>query len=70
MPIGGTGKKRKIASLDKYLTRKHSIVRIQNKDNICLAQAIVVAKAKIDKDEMYENIRKSERPLMTRQPSP
>ena len=36
MPYGGTGKKRKIANLDKYLNNKRAIVRIQNKDNLCL----------------------------------
>ena len=45
MPNGGTGRKRKIANLDKYLTNKRAILRIQNKDNLCLARAIVVAKA-------------------------
>ena len=66
MPYGGTGRKRKIANLDKYLTNKRAIVRIQNKDNLCLARAIVVAKAKVDNDERYENIRKSEKPLQGR----
>ena len=63
MLYGGTGRKRKIANLDKYLTNKRSIVRIQNKDNLCLSCTIVVAKAEIDTDERCENIRKSERPL-------
>ena len=63
MPYGGTGRKRKIANLDKYLTNKRFIVRIQNKDDLCLSRAIVVAKAEIDTDERYESIRKSERPL-------
>ena len=56
MPYGGTGRKRKIANLDKYLTRKHSIVRIQNKDDLCLARAIIVAKAKVDNDERCRSI--------------
>ena len=63
MPNGGTGKKRKIANLDKYLTRKHSIVRIQNMDNLCLARAIVVAKAKVDNNERYCSINDYRGPL-------
>ena len=63
MPYGGTGRKRKIANLDKYLTRKHSIVRIQNKDNLCLARGIVVTKAKIDNNEQYRSIVNSSSPL-------
>ena len=58
MPNGGIGKKRKIANLDKYLTNKRAIVRIQNKDNLCLARAIIVAKAKVDNDTRYTQNKK------------
>ena len=63
MPYGGTGRKRKIVNLDKYLTNKRAILRIQNKDNLCLARAIVVAKAKVDNAEQYAYISDTRRPL-------
>ena len=57
MPRGGTGKRRRQVNLDKYLTNKRSIVRIQNSNDICLARAFVVAIAKIENDEHYNKIR-------------
>ena len=66
MPNGGTGKKRKIANFDKYITNKRAVVRFQNRDDLCFSQAIVVAKAKVDNGERYENIRKSLKPLQAR----
>ena len=63
MPHGGTGRKRKIANLDKYLTNKRAIVRIQNKGNLCLSRATVVANAKVDNDTRHKHISHSERPL-------
>ena len=63
MPIGGVGKKRKTANLEKYLTNKRTIVRIQNKDDLCLARAIILAKAKVDNDERYTYIKDFRRPL-------
>ena len=57
MPNGGTGKKRKIANIDKYLTNKRAIVRIKNNDDICLARAIILSKAKVDNDERYTYIK-------------
>jgi hypothetical protein len=56
MPNGGTGTKRREINLDKYLTNKRSIVRIQNTDDICLARALVVAIAKLENDEQYRTI--------------
>ena len=49
MPYGlrRDGKKVK----NKYLTNTRTIVRIQNKDNICPSRATVVAKAVVDNDE-------------------
>ena len=57
MPNGGTGKKRSEINLEKHLTMKRSILRIQNTDEICLARALVVAIAKIENDNRYVNIR-------------
>ena len=48
MPHGGKGSKRSEINLEKHLIQKRSIVRIQNSDDLCLARALVVAKAKID----------------------
>ena len=59
MPRGGTGKKRREINLDKYLTNKRSIVRIQNTDGICLARALVVAIAKLENDQQYKTITNS-----------
>ena len=56
MPQGGTGTKRSEIDLEKHLTNKRSIVHIQNEDEICLAQALVVSIAKIEKDPRYRVI--------------
>ena len=50
MPIGGTGTKRSEINLEKHLAKKGSVTRIQNKDDMCLARALVVSIAKIEKD--------------------
>ena len=66
MPRGGTGKKRREINLDKYLTNKRSIVRIQNTDDICLARALVVAIAKLENDEQYKTLTHPHSTLQTR----
>ena len=53
MPRGGRGSKRSEINLEKHLAKKKSILRIQNRDDLCLARALVVAKAKIDNDPQY-----------------
>jgi len=61
LPIGG-GWARGIASLnDKIKTRK-CFVEIKNKDELCLARAIVTAKARLSNHHNYECIRKG-RPI-------
>jgi hypothetical protein len=65
MPHGGKGTKRSEISLEKHLARKGSIIRIQNKDELCLARALVVAKAKIDNDSQYKSIVDHRRSLET-----
>ena len=47
MPQGGTGTKRSEINLEKHLTKKGSVIRIQNEDDLCLARALVVSVAKI-----------------------
>ncbi|CAB4040586.1 Hypothetical predicted protein [Paramuricea clavata] len=56
MPQGGTGRKRDVVNLESYLTKKRGIVQIKNKDDLCCARAIVVAKAKLDNDSQYKSI--------------
>ena len=64
-PVGsrGKGKKRTTYDIDDYLGEKSSVVRIKNKDDLCLARALVVARAKKDNDPRYAQIQRSDRPL-------
>ena len=64
-PVGsrGKGKKRTTYDIDDYLDEKNSVVRIKNKDDLCLARALVVARAKTDNDPRYAQIQRSDRPL-------
>ena len=61
----GSGRKRNRTTfnIDDFLSQKDSVVRIQNNDDVCLARALVVARAKQDNDPRYAHIRKSNRPL-------
>ena len=65
-PSGGKGNKQSEINLEKHLEKKRSIVRIQNDDDLCMARALVVAKAKIDDDTRDRQIRNPNRPLQTR----
>jgi hypothetical protein len=57
MPNGGRGSKRSEINLEKHLINtERAIVRIQNKDDLCLARALVVSIAKIEKDSRYKSI--------------
>ena len=60
---GGKGKKRTTFDIDDYLDEKNSVVRIKNKDDLCLARALVVARAKIENDPKYDQIRKSNKAI-------
>ena len=64
-PVGsGRSKlKRTTYNIDEYLDRKNSVVRIKNNDDLCLARALVVGIAKVDKDPRYNQIKKSDRPV-------
>ena len=62
-PQGSGRKKRTTYDINDYLKQKNSIIRINNKDDLCLARALVVARARIEKDPRYAQIRKSSRPL-------
>ena len=65
MPIGGTGTKRSEINLEKHLAKKRSIIRIQNKDEMCLARALVFSIAKIENDEQYLGIKNHRCPRRT-----
>ena len=63
-PQGSGRKKRTTYNIDDFLSEKGSVVRIKNKDDdLCLARALVVARAKKDNDPRYGYIRDSDRPL-------
>ena len=63
MPQGGTGTKRSEINLEKNLTNKRTIVRIQNEDDLCLARALVVSIAKIENDSRDRQIRDHRQPV-------
>ena len=55
----GSGKsrlKRTTYDIGEYLKKKHSIITINNKDAFCLARALVVSMARIEKDPRYKQI--------------
>ena len=62
MPSGGKGNKRSEINLEK----KRSIVRIQNDDDLCMARALVAAKAKLDNDHQYKYVADYRKPMQTR----
>ena len=66
MPNGGTGTKRSEINLEKHLAKKGSTIRIQNKDDICLARALIVPIAKIESDSRYGMIINHRKPLQAR----
>ena len=66
MPIGGKRSKRTEVKLEKHLKKKRAIVRIRNDDELCMARALVVAKAKLDDDPQYKSIVDHRWPMQTR----
>ena len=66
MPSGGKRGKRTELSLERHLEKKKSVVCIQNKDDLCMARALVVAKAKVDDDPQYKSIVDHRRTMQTR----
>ena len=58
----GSGKsrvKRTTLNIREYLKKKGSVISVNNNDNLCLARALVVAVARIEKDPKYNQIRDS-----------
>ena len=62
----GSGKsklKRTTFNIRDHLKEKRSIICINNTDDLCLARALAVAIARIEKDPKYDQIRKSGRAI-------
>ena len=57
-PQGSGRSKRTTLNIEDFLHKKRSIITIHNNDNLCLACALVVAIAKIEKDPNYKNLLK------------
>ncbi len=66
MPQGRGKRKRDNIDLESYLESKKSVVRIRNKDDLCLARAIVVAIAKADEDKRYKALADHHKPAQER----
>ena len=62
-PEGSGRSKRTIYNIRDHLKQKKSIVCINNTDDLCLARALAVAIARIEKDPRYKQICKSDRPV-------
>ena len=60
MPHGSGRSNRTILNIRDYLKKKGSVITITNKDDLCLARALVVSIARIEKDPRYVRIIKPE----------
>jgi hypothetical protein len=65
-PMAVRAQKRSEVNLEKHLAKKGSIIRIQNKDELCLARALVVSIAKIETNSLYKSIVDHRHPMQTR----
>ena len=63
MPRGSGTLKRTTLNIREHLKKKQSVITINNTDHLCLARALVVSIARIEKDPLYKYIRHSERLL-------
>ena len=52
----GSGRKRIVFDIEEFLHKKRSFISITNNDDLCLARALVVAIAKIEKDPKYKSL--------------
>jgi len=69
MPEPGSGKRKwRFGSdaFDNFIKNKRSVIQIKNKDHLCCARALVVAKARADNDLQYRAIQDSRNPIQTR----
>ena len=55
-PQGSGRSKRTTLNIREYLRKKGSVITIKNEDNLCLARALVVAVARIEKDPKYKTL--------------
>ena len=55
-PQGSGRSKRYTLNIREYLRKKRSVITIKNEDNLCLARALVVAVARIEKDPKYKTL--------------
>ena len=53
---GRSNVKRTTLNIRDYLKKKNSVIPINNKDDLCLARALVVSIARIEKDPRYKTI--------------
>ena len=60
-PQGSGRSKRTTLNIREYLHKKGSVITIKNNDNLCLARALVVAIARIEKDPKYRILINSRR---------
>ena len=56
MPQGSGKRRRNIVNIRDHLKKKGSVITINNKDDLCLARALVVSIARIEKDPRYKSI--------------
>ena len=56
MSHGGTGRKRNVVNLQNYLNKKRCFIQMKNKDELCCARAVVVAKENVDKDPPMKSL--------------
>ena len=59
MPRGSGKLKRTTLDIRDHLKKKQSVIPINNKDNLCLARALAVSIARIEKDRRYKQIREA-----------
>ena len=60
-PEGRGKSKRTTLNIRDHLKKKQSIIRINNKDDFCLARALAVSIARIENDPRYEQIKRTDR---------
>ena len=57
LPFSGGWSRESAGCLEAYLTEKQCFIQICNKDNLCCAQAIVMANARLDHHPKWSSIR-------------
>ena len=62
----GSGRKRAVPDIGEFLHKKRSVITIENNDDLCLARALVVALAKIEKDPRYKSLADSRNTVQER----